>query len=76
MHYFNEYREYASNAKSWFVYDDYLGTDSLRCMYVGNRKICYKDEMIVRKICMIPFQVELVFLVMRSFLLQVFECFE
>jgi len=44
VHYFNEYREYASNAKSWFVYDDYLGTDSLRCMYVGNRKICYKDE--------------------------------
>ena len=42
--YFNEYREYASNAKSWFVYDDYLGTDSLRCMYRGSRKICYKDK--------------------------------
>lgn len=42
--YFNEYREYASNTKSWFVYDDYLGTDSLRCMYRGSRKICYKDK--------------------------------
>ena len=42
--YFNEYRKNSSNAKSWFVYDDYLGTDSLRCMYDGSRKICYKDK--------------------------------
>ena len=41
---YNKYKEYVSDAKSWFMYDDYLGTDSLRCMYKGNRIICYEDR--------------------------------
>ncbi|MFR2070820.1 MAG: C25 family cysteine peptidase [Bacteroides nordii] len=41
---YNKYNEYVSDAKSWFIYDDYLGTDSLRCMYKGSRIICYEDR--------------------------------
>lgn len=41
---YNEYKKQVSNAKSWFIYDDYLGTDSLRCMYKGYRVVCYEDK--------------------------------
>lgn len=41
---YKNYKKYVGSAKSWFLYDDYLGTDSLRCMYVGNTVLCYQDK--------------------------------
>ena len=46
VNYYDRYRKNANkNAKSWFIFDDYLGAGSLRCMYDNAWKkiICYRD---------------------------------
>lgn len=45
--YYNKYKENTTNnVKSWFIFDDYLGTGSSRCMYYNAWKkiICYEDK--------------------------------
>ena len=41
---YTKYKKYTSNAKSWFMYDDYLGIDILRCIYDYKLIHCNVDQ--------------------------------